>query len=168
MKPNKMTNILKIFLCLSFLLCCAGCSGELRKKFVRQKKEKKETPVIQPQTYESEFTKWQRYINHFTFWKNAEHELIALVDTEDRNEKKLRTYAEYSLKEIKELYNLLPQEKAQELNPFILELIDLVGKIKAPAYVSSHRNTLTRQLIHHYKEVHRRFSYNKMKKFLED
>ena len=54
-----------VILLAACLCSLSGCSGELRKKFVRKKKyEKKQIPVFKPKSYEAEFTREQRYINH--------------------------------------------------------------------------------------------------------
>lgn len=151
----------------AYLFSSAGCSGVLRKKFVREKKQEvKKIPVFKPQEYESEFNKQQLYANHFAFWRNAETEVIELLSDDERNYKKLKTYASYSLEELKQMQQLLIDEKQQQINPYIEELTQLVKKIKSPSYVSAHKHTLIKQLKHHCGAVGRGFSYFKMKNWL--
>lgn len=165
--PKKTIAVILLAACLCSL---SGCTGELRKKFVRKKKyEKKQIPVFKPKSYEAEFTKEQRYINHYAFWKNAQTEMINILDGKDRiNNKKLKFHANYAVVEINEMYKLLPDEKKQSLKPHIEELTGLAERIKDSSYVSAHKHTLTKQLKHIYNVVRENFSYVKMKKHLQD
>lgn len=163
-------KILSFILIATCLCSLSGCTGALRKKFVRKKKyEKKQIPVFKPKEYEAEFTKEQRYINHYTFWKNAHTEIIRMLDGKDRiNNKKLKLYATYSVDEINQMHKLLPDEEQQRLQPYIEELTDLTGKMKNSSYVSSHKHTLTKKLKYIYNEVRENFSYAKMKKYFAE
>ena len=157
-----------LILIMVYLISSVGCSGELRRKFVRKKKaEKKQVPIFKPVPYEDEFTPRQRYANHYAFWKNAVTEVIKVLGQSQINNKKLKVHASHALDEIKRLHQLLTLEQKMELEPHINELNDLVEKLKDSRYVLSHKHTLTKKLKHHYREVSKNFSYSKMKAHLE-
>ncbi len=156
-----------LLLIIVHLIASAGCTGELRRKFVRKKKEEKPTPIFKPVPYESEFTPRQRYANHYVFWKNAEAEVIKILNQKDINNKKLKFHTSYALVEIKQMQKLLPLEQRLELELYIDDLNVLAEKLQDLHYVLSHRHTLVKKLKHHYREVSRNFSYSKMKTHLK-
>lgn len=151
-----------------YLLFSVGCTGEWRRKFVRKKKyEKRPTPIFKPKEYEAEFTPGQRYANHYAFWKNAVSEVIKILGQKQINNKKLKFHASYTLEEIKQLHKLLPDEKQRQFTPYVEKLSVLVEKLRNSSYVSGHKRTLIKKLKHHYNEVSKNFSYNKMKSHLQ-
>ncbi|MFH0731328.1 MAG: hypothetical protein V2A72_00190 [Candidatus Omnitrophota bacterium] len=160
---------LGLILILSCLVSLSGCSGYMRKKFVREKKgEQKIMPVFTPEVYETSFTAKQRYANHYAFWKSSIDEAIELLNQENRNNKKLTTHASYALQELKEMQNLFVDEQKPQIEPYIKELGSLVELIKDSSYVSNHGNTLVKELKHNYREVSRNFSFSKMKDRLKE
>ena len=151
---------------MAALLFTAGCSGAWRRKFVRSKKnEVKQGPVLQPYDYEKEFTSKQFYANHYAFWKNSEAELINSVKAKS-NQKKIVSQADYALVEIKKLASLLNDEKRAQIEPYVVDLEDIVKKIKQPNYVKTNSNHIVSQLSKHYRTVSGKFSYFHMKHFV--
>jgi hypothetical protein len=151
---------------IATLLFTAGCSGAWRRKFVRGKKDEvKQGPVLQPYDYKKEFTNKQLYANHYVFWKNSEAELINSVKAKG-NMKKIKSRAAYSLVEIRKLANLLNDEKKAEIEPYVLELEDIVKKTGQPNYVKSNSNRIVSRLSKHYRAVRNRFSFFSMKHFV--
>ncbi|MBN1405047.1 MAG: hypothetical protein JW946_00835, partial [Candidatus Omnitrophica bacterium] len=164
-------HMMKKTLYLALIALCVfqltGCSGVLRKKFVRDKGEpKKETPVFKPEVYENEFTTRQRYANHFAFWKGAAAELIDLIYSDNRNDKRMRFFASYTLEEANQMHKLLVDEKQKEMEPLIRDLAALLEKTNDDTYISTHKNTLVRDLKHIKKQIEKNFSYNKMQNYL--
>ena len=156
-----------VILLLVVLLSSAGCSGTWRKKFVRAKKgEVKEGPILQPYDYKREFTNNQLYVNNYTFWRNAESELIKSVKSKDSS-KRIRNHAGYTMVDIKKLSSLLVDEKSAQLQPYISELEEMIEKIDQPNYVSSNSNALASRLSKHYRAVSHDFSYQRMKNFIK-
>ena len=152
-----------VMLLLVVLLSSAGCSGTWRKKFVRGKKgEVQQGPILQPYDYKREFTNNQLYVNNYTFWRNAESELIKSVKSKDSS-KKIKNQAGYAMVDIRKLSTLLVNEQASKLEPYILELEEMIEKIDQPNYVSSNSNALASRLSKHYRAVSRDFSYQRMK-----
>lgn len=162
---KKMTCYVLIF---TYLFLMTGCSGQMRRKFIRKKKEEKTSPVFTPEDYSAEFTLRQRYINHYTFWKNAETEIINILGQEVINNKKLKFHTNYALVEIKELHNILPDYKQWQIETYVNELTELAEKLYNSSYVRSHKHTLVTKLKRHYKEVSRNFSYSKVKEHLPE
>lgn len=159
-------RIVGIALIATFLFT-TGCSGAWRRKFIRNKKDEvKEGPILQPYDYKKEFTNKQLYANHYVFWKNSEAELINSVKGKG-NMKKIKNQATYSLVEIRKLGNLLNDEKKAEIEPYILELENIVKKIKEPNYVKSNSNKIVSRLSKHYRAVGGKFSYFRMKHFVK-
>lgn len=160
-------KIITALLLFTFVLNTAGCSGAWRRKFIRKKKEgRKEEPVLQPTDYKKEFTNRQLYANYFAFWKNSESELIKSVKGK-RGQKRIKTYASYSEKEIMKLYDLLIEEKQKEFKPLIDEFKELISKVMRANYLNSNRNMLVRALKKHHRNVGRNFSFYKMKKHVK-
>lgn len=163
-----MKKIFAVFLIVALSFTAAGCSGALRKKFVRKKDaEKKITPVFKPYDYKSEFTPRQLYANHYSFWKNAQAEVIKILGENIINNKRLKTYSRYALDEIKQMQQFMPQEQKEKLDPYIEDLSGIVFNLWDENYVTGHRHTLTKALKHNYNEVSKNFSYVKMKSLLE-
>ncbi len=163
-----MKKIFAVFLIIALSFTAAGCSGVLRKKFTRKKDaEKKITPVFRPYDYKTELTSKQLYVNHYTFWKNAQAEVIKILGENTINNKRLKTYSRYALDEIKQMQQFLPQEQKEKLGPYIEDLSSIVFNLWDENYVAGHRHTLTKALKHNYNEVSKNFSYVKMKGLLE-
>ena len=162
---KKISCLILIVICLTSL---NGCSGELRKKFVRKKKDAaRKIPVFKPEDYETKFTPAQRYVNHYVFWKNAAREVIDILEKDEINNKKLKFHAMHTLDEVKDLHKLLPDEQKEQLNPYIEEFAIVADKLIDPAYVINHKNALVKKVRHHYNEVSRNFSYNAVKDYLQ-
>jgi hypothetical protein len=158
-------KIVAVALVSALLISAGGCSGVWRKKFIKTKNtEEIDSPVLQPKEYIKEFTNQQLYANHFAFWRNAEEELINCLPGD--SQKRIDTYAAYSINELAKLKNLLVEKKAQQIEPFIRELRDVIGNIKQPNYLSSNRNKVSDCLNKHYRNVSRNFSYYNMKKYI--
>ena len=144
-----------------------GCTGSWRRKFVRKSKSQEvDSPVLQPYDYAKEFTNNQFYANHYVFWKNAESELITLINAKG-NLKRIKSRANYAVVELKKLHELLFIQKQKELAPYIQELVDMVKKINEPSYINTHSNVLSSELSKHYRAVNRDFSYHSVKKFIK-
>ena len=154
---------------LTFTLNSCGCAGTWRRKFVRKKKgEDIEGPVLQPYDYKKEFNNQQLYVNHFTFWKNAESEIIYCLSMTEINNKKLNANVSYALIEIKKMHELLKPEKQQELKPYVDELADFANRVKLSGYVNSHQNLLVSTIKKHYRQVNRYFAYRNIKPFIKE
>jgi len=159
------TKIINMLLVITLLLSSAGCGGTWRRKFVRRKKgEEVAAPVLQPQDYEKEFTHKQSYSNHFAFWKNSESELITTIKA-NKSRKRIELFAAYSLDELKEMYVLLIEEKQKELDPYVKELNEIVGRIRMPGHLGSNKNVIVRDLSAHYRAVGK-FSYFFMQNYI--
>lgn len=160
-------KLMSVTLLLIFAISCVGCSGVLRKKFVRKKKDEvKHGPVLQPYDYAKEFTNRQSYANHFAFWKNSESEVIASLKSK-KSQKRIVTYATYSFSEIKKLHELLIEEKQKELMPYVKEMEGFLSNIKTPNYVNSQRRMLIKNLKKHYYSVERQFKYFTMQRYVK-
>ena len=162
-----LKRILPLILIMLFVISTTGCSGSWRRKFVRKSKSQDiDSPVLQPYNYEKEFTNNQFYANHYVFWKNAESELISLINAKG-NFKRIKSRADYAVVELKKLYELLFIQKQKELAPYIQELVDMVKRINEPNYINTHSNVLSSELSKHYRAVNRDFSYYSVKKFIK-
>lgn len=163
-----MKKISILLLAVVFLITTAGCTGELRRKFVRKKKEEKASPVLSPIDYESEFTPNQRYANHYAFWKNAATEVIRMLENPNINYKKLKFHSDHALIEIKQLRRLLLTEQQSKLDIYINDLVPLVGQLKDRDYVKANKHIVLKKIKHHYRGVAKNFLYSKMQNQLKE
>jgi len=164
-------SIVKRLVTLSLVGCITitsiGCTGTIRKKFVRRKKDKKpDEPILEPYDYSKEFTNKQLYANHFAFWKAAENELIAAIK-KDSGRRRRETYLTHTLTELRKLNALLVEEKQKEFELYVKDMEEIADKIAKPHYVISRRNYLLKQIGEHYRAVDREFSYRAMERYVQ-
>ena len=164
-------NSLIIFICLGAMIFSSiGCEP-LRKKFVRKKKEEKESgivPVLEPIDYAPKkiYSLLEQYQRHYSLWKVWDRELIQAIQ-----EGKTVKAQEYNLaqliEQIEEMKKWMIEEKQKELTPLIDELHAIQRDLSQPSVTHSDF-TMTKTLERNSKTIRHDFNPKSMEHFLTE
>ncbi len=151
-----------IFILIFFLL--PGCAG-LQRKFVRKPKEKeKPTPVVQTIDYSVGLRSEELYKKHFLFWQSWHTELIDRIGD---NFKKRTVCYDQIMTSLKSMRKYLIEEKARELDPFIVQ-IESIGKDTKKERLSATEVYRIKTVLEKTKrQIDKRFSYRDVKNYLK-
>lgn len=131
---KKQITQINIIVC-SFLLLISltGCEAFVR-KFTRKPKYKKtEELVLAPEEYKDTMTPEEHYRESFTFWKAWQDELITSL-LEGRSQKKKIDCIEQAIKNLREVRNLLKEDKQAALDKYIKESAQLSARLSQDTY----------------------------------
>ncbi len=158
---NKLwRNAVIILLCVSI----AGCAG-VQRKFARKKKqEEKPLPVVTTYDYAKEQRVDELYKKRFLFWKSWQGELIDRIG--DTYKKRTECYDEL-MQNLMEMQKYLNDEKYKELEVFITEIKSVDPDVKKIDLRGSEKYRITQLLEKTKRLIDKRFSYAKVKDFLE-
>jgi dsDNA-binding SOS-regulon protein len=148
------------------LLCAsiAGCAG-MQRKFARKKqKEEKPLPVVTTYDYAKEQRVDELYKKRFLFWKSWQGELIDRIG--DTYKKRTECYDEL-MQNLTEMQKYLNDEKYKELEVFITEVKSVDLDVKKIDLRGSEQYRISQLLEKTKRLIDKRFSYNKVKDFLE-
>jgi len=147
-----------------FIICLntTGCTN-VKKKFIRKKKDEKPIPIITTEDYFSTLKIDELYKKHFLFWKYWQDELIFSLGKNINKQK--RSYND-SLVELKTAASYLQEQKRQELQPYIDELKLIADDINKPIYSQVVVHRLRKKLEKHRRLVDKKFSPPKVKSWL--
>lgn len=148
------------------LLCAsiAGCAG-VQRKFARKKqKEEKPLPVVTTYDYAKEQRVDELYKKRFLFWKSWQSELIDRIG--DTYKKRTECYDEL-MQNLTEMQKYLNDEKFKELEVFITEIKSVGPDVKKIDLRGSEKYRITQVLEKTKRLIDKRFSYTKVKDFLE-
>ncbi len=156
-------NYLKLALLIVLIINLSGCA-ELRKKFVRKKKPRKEEVSF----YRVEEYKVQpphgRYQDHYVLWHNWQLDLERMEGTSHLRD--LRSLNE-SLRHLTVMRDLLEDEKAEELDiqiKYTEGLREKLKKTKKDIVKDPHSRKLIERI---GRIVVNNFSYNRMKDYIK-
>ncbi len=148
------------------LLCAsiAGCAG-MQRKFARKKqKEEKPLPIVTTYDYAKEQRVDELYKKRFLFWKSWQGELIDRMG--DNYKKRTECYDEL-VQNLTEMQKYLNDEKYKELEVFITEIKSVNPDVKKIDLRGSEQYRITQLLEKTKRLIDKRFSYTKVKNFLE-
>lgn len=149
-----------ILLCVSI----AGCAG-VQRKFARKKKqEEKPLPVVTTYDYAKEQRVDELYKKRFLFWKSWQGELI---DRMGGNYKKRTECYDELMQNLLEMQKYLNDQKYNELEVFITEIKSVDPDVKKIDLRGSEQYRITQLLEKTKRLIDKRFSYTKVKDFLE-
>jgi len=149
-----------LILCIS----STGCSG-LQRKFTRRKKEEvKPAPVITTYDYAKDLRVEELYKKRFLFWKTWQGELIDRMDASYK--KRVECY-EGILMNLGEMEKYLSESKVEELTPFVKEIKSIDPGIRKKRLSRSEKNKMRHLLENTKRRIDKKFSYSKIKDFLE-
>jgi len=148
------------------LLCAsiAGCAG-VQRKFARKKqKDEKPLPVVTTYDYAKEQRVDELYKKRFLFWKSWQGELIDRMD--DTYKKRTECYNEL-MQNLLEMQKYLNDQKYNELEGFIAEIKTIDPDVKEIDLTNNEKYRITQLLEKTKRLIDKRFSYAKVKDFLE-
>jgi len=149
-----------ILLCVSI----AGCAG-MQRKFARKKKqEEKSLPIVTTYDYAKEQRVDELYKKRFLFWKSWQGELIDRMG--DNYKKRTECYYEL-MQNLLEMQKYLNDQKYNELGVFITEIKSVDPDVKKIDLRGSEQYRITQVLEKTKRLIDKRFSYTKVKDFLE-
>ncbi|MBU1913487.1 MAG: hypothetical protein KKB22_08145 [Candidatus Omnitrophica bacterium] len=158
---NKLWRYAVIILLCVFI---AGCAG-LQRKFARKKKEEvKQLPIVTTYDYAKERRVDELYKKRFLFWKSWQGELIDRMG--DSYKKRTECYDEL-MQNLLEMQKYLNDEKYKELEIFITEIKSVGPDVKKIDLRGSGKYRITQILEKTKRLIDKRFSYTKVKDFLE-
>ena len=155
---------IEIILIVLLVINAAGCA-ELRRKFTRKKRPKRE-PIsfYRVEEYQPK-SAHERYQDHYVFWRNWH---LDLERTDGSSFLKDMTAMDESLRHLTAMRDLLVDEKAKELNGQIENLQEIREKMKK-------RRRDVMKDVHSRKVIERtgriivnNFSYNMMESYISD
>lgn len=149
-----------ILVCVSI----AGCAG-VQRKFARKKKqEEKPLPVVTTYDYAKEQRVDELYKKRFLFWKSWQGELIDRMG--DNYKKRTECYDEL-MQNLLEMQKYLNDQKYNELEAFIAEIKSVDTNVKKIDLRGNEQYRITQLLEKTKRLIDKRFSYTKVKDFLE-
>jgi len=158
-----MRRIIALFLIFFILTGLAGCEP-LRKKFTRKKKEPVKMPrIYQVKKYEKKPTP-ELYKQHYVYWMTWHSELLKVLG---RNHKKDVKCMEEIVGNLKDMQNMLLEEKADQLEPHIQRLVKVQDIITKEDLSTGNKDYVRMTLEREDRFVKREFHYKKVKDHLK-
>lgn len=165
-------NRVEILIVMCFVACvffATGCET-LRRKFVRKRKNTGNTEpmVIVPRDYSAHpFPNDVLYKQYFVYWKSWNQELVSSLN-DKLSYKKVIDCVRQSLVNLKKMKDLLSDEKAGELQGYIIKTQELESRIEyAKNLHPSQMNMLKYDAERILSNVNRNFDLRKMKGYLK-
>ena len=162
MNTRKLHVIVAIFVALAFLSGCA----QIKDKFVRKKKEdptlKRYIPVREYDVHPN----MELYTKRYIFWKNWQTELLKVLG--DSNQKKKITAAQEAISNLMSMKNMLVDEKGDQLQILIDEMIVLEQDIRTQRVTKSNDVQVRRRLETLGRQIKLGFSYTKVGGYIRD
>jgi len=147
------------------IFCDFGCYS-LRKKFVRKKKENKETPVyVDFKEYPQQPSR-EAYINYYLFVRGWLDELTEALKKglSAKRQKRAINEAVMNLEQIISFYNT---EGKDEIYPFYEELVEIKDEVEKSSISSSFRkNSLIRKIENFKRRFEKNFNYTDAKQWM--
>lgn len=158
-----MKKIITFLIIFSLAANLAGCAA-LQKKFTRKKKAGVKAPrIYQVKIYEKKPTP-ELYKKHYTFWSGWQSELVQVLG---ENHKKDMRCIEEIVSNLKDMQNILTEEKAKALDPHIDKLAAVGDMIFKSEVTRSNRESIIRALDRESRAIKKDFNYRKVKDYLK-
>lgn len=159
MRNKKFILFIVLVLALSF----TGCA-QIQRKFTRKKKETTRLPsyrAVKP--YEYKPTP-ELYEKHFTYWQSWEKEFLQVMG---KNSKKDARCINEMISNLRDMQNILVEEKAAELEPHIVRIEGLKETIIS-ASGSTYNSVYVRSVLETEQvEIYNKFRYKRVKDYLK-
>ena len=163
---NIRLNIILLFTIHYLLFTLSGCES-FRKKFVRQKKRKKEVRVVtQIKDYDALYPPEVVYKQYYLFWRSTHDQIIRALYVEDGNWKKAAGSAVSATEYLEQMQALLPSQIQNELDPFIDEYKDITKRLRARNLNRAQRLKINSILKKQKKQIEQRFAIKHVQKYL--
>jgi hypothetical protein len=156
----------KFFITALFIILIINISGcaELRRKFIRKKKPRKEEASFYRVEEYGLKPPHERYQDHYILWHNWHLDLLRAEATSHLRD--IRA-ANEALRHLTEMRDLLVDEKAEELNVQVKQLEELAGRIKVKKIdiIKDLRSRKRAEKIE--RVIINMFTYNRMKDYIK-
>jgi hypothetical protein len=160
MKYTKLKWVVVIALCL----CIGGCAG-FQRKFARKKTEEaRPQAVVTTYDYAKELRVDELYKKRFLYWKSWQGELIDRM--EDGYKKRAECYDEL-MQNLLEMQKYLNDEKYKELGAFIIDIKSIDADVREIDLTNNEKYRISQLLEKTKRLIDKRFSYRKVKDYLE-
>lgn len=156
-------KIFAFILIFFFVASLTGCEA-FRKKFTRKKKAPVKMPrIYQTKIYEKKPTP-ELYNKHYAFWVSWQSELIRVLG---ENHKKDVRCIEEIVGNLRDMQNILVEEKANQLEPHIEKLAKVKDVIFNEELTQANKDYVKRTLEREDRFIKKEFSYKKVKNYLK-
>ncbi|MBD3426066.1 MAG: hypothetical protein GF409_02395 [Candidatus Omnitrophica bacterium] len=151
---------------LIMVLVLTSCA-QLSEKFIPKKKKEPETGrrYKAVRTYDIK-PNLDLYTKRYIFWKNWHRETMNVI--RDSNQKKIQVSLEQEISNLLDMKRMLVDEKAEELQTYINEIIEVESKVKEERVTQGNRVRIKKKLQNAGRGIKRNFSYNEMRDFIRD
>ena len=161
---NRKIQVILVVLAVAFL--GSGCA-QLKEKFVRKSKEEE----VRPRRYRvvKEYDvhpTLDLYTKRYIYWKNWHRELLDVLG--EANQKKTNVVINQDISNLRDMRNMLVDEKSDQLQVIIDEMTQIAQKLKTERVTGGNEIRVRRKLEALGREIKRDFSYTKMKGFIRD
>ena len=165
-RQNSKLKITALAMGFLMIISLTGCEAFVKKFRRRPKEEKREEPIIQPQSYpDVALNKDELYRDYFLFWESWADELVSFLK-DNANTKKQKECIQQAMDNLVKMQSLLNEEKAGFLDKFVIELTT-VKNVLFQSYLNSADFSYLKNKIERIKaKVHRDFVFSKIKKDL--
>ncbi len=159
-------KITAVFMCFLMIISFTGCEAFVKKFRRKPREEKREEPIIQPESYpDVALNKDELYRDYFLFWESWADELVSFLK-DNANTKKQKECIQQAMDNLLKMQSLLNEEKAASLDGFVIELTT-VKNVLFQSYLNSADFSYLRNKVERIKaRVHRDFIFSKIKKDL--
>ncbi|MFC1548744.1 hypothetical protein ACFL5E_02150 [Candidatus Omnitrophota bacterium] len=161
----KTRHIHILTILMALVLLTSGCA-QLKEKFVRKSKDEGPVKRYQPVHMYDIKPNMDLYTKRYLYWKNWHKESLLVLS--DDNHKKIRVSLEHEVSNLIDMHNMLVDEKAEELQPLITEMIEIEEKVKKEKITQGNRVRIEKRLETIGRKVKREFNYNKMRGYMRD
>ena len=163
---NKIAQIIVLVTGFWLLVSLTGCEAFVKKFRRKPREEKREEPIIQPESYpDVALNKDELYRDYFLFWESWADELVSFL-RDNANTKKQKECIQQAMDNLLKMQSLLNEEKAASLDGFVIELTT-VKNVLFQSYLNSADFSYLRNKVERIKaRVHRDFVFSKIKKDL--
>ena len=162
----RVTQIAVLVAGFCLLVSLTGCEAFVKKFRRKPKEEKREEPIIQPESYpDVALNKDELYRDYFLFWESWADELVSFLK-DNANTKKQKECIQQAMDNLLKMQSLLNEEKAAALDKFVIELTT-VKNVLFQSYLNSADFSYLKNKVERIKaKVHRDFVFSKIKKDL--
>ena len=163
---NKIAQIIVLVTGFWLLVSLTGCEAFVKKFRRKPREEKREEPIIQPESYpDVALNKDELYRDYFLFWESWADELVSFL-RDNANTKKQKECIQQAMDNLLKMQSLLNEEKAASLDGFVIELTT-VKNVLFQSYLNSADFSYLKNKVERVKaRVHRDFVFSKIKKDL--
>ncbi|MFH1837660.1 MAG: hypothetical protein ABH862_06080 [Candidatus Omnitrophota bacterium] len=158
-------RIFLLFFLITNVIGITGCA-QLRDKFVRKKEEKIENKRYLSVKEHDIHPSMELYTKRYLFWKTWHKELLEVLPK--GNHKKIVVAVEQEVSNLMDMRNMLVDEKAEELQKYLDELINTETVIKKEGITKGNEVRIRRSLKNLGNRIKEEFTFRKMNGCIRD